>query len=273
MSNSGRSELVIFNEGHPEPVTIPFDGDTMWLTQRQIAAIFDTGVENVRIHIRNIYKDGELDENTTSKKSLDVVENRPNLEVAVYNLDVVISVGYRINSKVATEFRKWATQVIKERIAETHGLTRDEQRLLISERVVTANSALMKSAAAIGVHQYAAFFDAGYRGMYMMPMAKLKQVKGIGDDKLLDRAGVTELAANEFRITQTNAKLKALKQEDRLVGQGVALATHFNVGKEVREAIERIGGTPPEHLLVEPDNIKDVRKRVKSGISRQAKLL
>lgn len=265
MESSQTNELIIYssNEG-VEPVTIRFDGDTMWLTQQQIAAIFDTGAENIRLHIKNIYSEGELDENTTSKKILGVVEKRPNTWVTTYNLDVVISVGYRVSSKVATQFRKWATQVIKERVAETYGLSRDEQRLIVSDRVTAANNELLKSAAAIGVKKYAAFFDAGYRGMYLLPMSQLKRIKGIGTDRLLERAGVTELAANEFRITQTNAKLKALKEEDRLVGQGVALATHFSVGKEVRDAIERIGGTLPEKLPAEPDSIKDVRRRLKN---------
>ena len=275
MASGERNELIIYStQTDINPVTIQFDGDTMWLTQRQIAAIFNTGAENVRLHIRNIYAEGELDEESTSKKNLEVVENRPNYRVTVYNLDVVISVGYRVSSKVATEFRKWATQVIKERVVEAHGLNRDEQRLIISDRIVAANNELMKSAADIGVKKYVAFFDAGYRGMYMMPMSKLKEIKGIGNDRLLERAGVTELAANEFRITQTNAKLKALKQENRLTGQGVALATHFNVGREVRDAIERIGGTPPEDLPAEPDNIKDVRKRmIDTSGGKQTKLI
>ncbi len=80
---------------------------------------------------------------------------------------------------------------------------------------------------------------------------------------MLDRAGITELAANEFRITQTNQILKQLKEEDGiLVGDTVAKTTHWQVGREVREAIGRIGGVMPEDYTTEPDHISEVRKRV-----------
>lgn len=267
-SNQGiKNELLVYKPAASTPaLNMAFDGETLWLTLKQIAELFQTTQDNVRSHIKNIYSDGELDVTSTSKKIYGVVDNRPNYGVNHYNLDVVISVGYRVSSKVATEFRKWATNVLRERLSQdaplVPGLSRDEQRLLISDRVAVENNELLESAVKMGVENHHTFFESGYRGMYKQRMSHIKQKKDIGADRLLDRAGITELAANEFRITQTNDKLQKQIKEGKLVGEVAAISTHYDVGKEVRKAIERIGGVPPEDLPAEPDHIEDVRKRI-----------
>lgn len=253
------------------PVEMAFDGETMWLTQEQIAVLFETTSQNVGQHIKNIYEEGELERDSTSKKIFKVVENRPNYGVMHYNLDVVISVGYRVSSKAATAFRQWATGVIKERVGggRVPGLSHDQQRVIISDRIAVENNELLASAAEMGVMDMPIFYDVGYQGMYKMRMAQIKKKKGIGADRLLDRAGITELAANEFRITQANERLQALIAEDKLVGHAVALTTHYQVGREVRQAIERIGGVPPEDLIVEAESIETVRRRVSNKDTRK----
>ena len=235
------NELVVYIDGKLEsPVHIAFDGETLWLSRGQIAQLFQTTTDNVRGHIKNIYREGELDVTSTSKKIYGVVENRPNYGIEHYNLDVVISVGYRVSTKVATKFRQWATNVIKQRIAtESAGLSYDRQRVLISDRVAIENQELLESALKMGVEDPVLFFDSGYQGMYGMRMDDIKRIKGIGNDKLLERANPTELAANEFRITQANDRLKNLMKEGKLVGNIVALTTHFDVGREVKDAVER----------------------------------
>jgi hypothetical protein len=272
-----KNELLVYTpEAGLPALNMAFDGETLWLTLKQIADLFQTTQDNVRSHIKNIYSDNELDVSSTSKKIYGVVENRPNYGINHYNLDVVISVGYRISSKVATEFRKWATNVLRERIGQNTssvpGLSRDEQRLMISDRVAVENNELLDTAIKMGVENQHTFFESGYRGMYKERMDEIKKKKGIGNDRLLDRAGITELAANEFRITQTNDKLQKQIQEGKLVGEVAAISTHHDVGKEVREAIERIGGVPPEELPVEPDHIDAVRKRIAQS-SQQTELL
>lgn len=263
MTKEHKNEIVSYSQGS-DLMPFTFDGETLWLTQDQIAQLFGVDRTSVSRHIRNIYADKELDEQSTSAEIARVVDNRPNYRLKHYNLDVVISVGYRVSSKVATKFRKWATDVIKERLASStvRGLSPDEQRLLISDRVAVENNELLDSAILMGVKNHKAFYNAGYQGMYRMKMEEIQKVKGIGNDRLLDRAGVTELAANEFRITQANEKIKKLRKEGKLVGELAAMTTHNEVGKEVREAIERIDGTLPEDLKVEPDNINDVRSRL-----------
>ena len=104
--------------------------ETMWLTQRAMGELFDCSTENVLMHLKNIYKEGELEENLTSKEFLVVqLEGTRNVErnLLFYNLDAIISVGYRINSAKATQFRIWATKVLKEFM--TKGFVLDDERL------------------------------------------------------------------------------------------------------------------------------------------------
>ncbi|MEE8450076.1 MAG: hypothetical protein V3S39_10630 [Thermodesulfobacteriota bacterium] len=116
-----------------------------------------------------------------------------------------------------------------------------------------------------GVQSFGLFHDAGYRGLYGMGLSEIKEFKRLDPkDELLDRAGRTELAANEFRITQT---------EDKLVRENVereqnAINTHSEVGGEVRATIEKLGGTMPEHLPPEPSI-----KKLASGFKKEKKAL
>jgi DNA-damage-inducible protein D len=140
--------------------------------------------------------------------------------------------------------------------------------LFLRDRVAQANKHLGSAAKDAGVHsglEFAVFQNAGYEGLYGgFTLATIKRMKGLPRrEDLLDRAGHAELAANEFRITQTEQKLR----RDAVQGAAAATATHREVGKEVRDTIKRIGGTMPEHLAPEP-NIKKIeaqrRKRLRS---------
>lgn len=107
--------MVIYNDGELE-LNVSIENETVWLTQKQIAELFEVTVPNINMHLKAIYKEKELFENRTIQKYLIVQqEGKRNVkrEVEHYNLDVVISVGYRVNSKKATTFRQWATSVLK----------------------------------------------------------------------------------------------------------------------------------------------------------------
>ena len=114
-------------------VDVRFDRDTVWLTQRQMAEVFDTSADNVGLHLRRIYSSGELEEKSSAEDS-SVVRKEGKREVRRslrhYNLDSIISVGYRVNSKRAVRFRQWATRTLREHLAR--GYTLNERRL--SER-------------------------------------------------------------------------------------------------------------------------------------------
>ncbi len=109
--------------------------------------------------------------------------------------------------------------------------------------------------------KFGSFNDAGYKGLYGMPLGEIENKKGIKKGELLDRAGTTELAANLFRITQTDEKIK----NDNISGDRDATQTHFMIGGKVRQTIKDIGGTLPENLQAE--------KHIKELKSEKRKLL
>lgn len=92
--------------------------ETVWLTQKQIAALFDCSQQNVALHLQNIFRSGELDEKSVYKDFLYTAADGKTYAVQHYNLDAVISVGYRVNSVRGVAFRRWATGILRERIIE-----------------------------------------------------------------------------------------------------------------------------------------------------------
>ena len=113
------NQIVVYQPNGVMKIDVRFDGETVWLLQAQIAELFSCSLENVRLHLKNIYACGELEKAATSKESLEV-QKEGNRSVTrkflYYNLDAIISIGYRVNSIVGVRFRQWATQIIKERM-------------------------------------------------------------------------------------------------------------------------------------------------------------
>ena len=125
------SQLIIYqNENGETKLDVRFQDETVWLTQKLMAELFQTSVPNINMHLKNIFDEGELTENRTIKDFL-IVQKEGTREVkrnqVFYNLDAIISVGYRIKSKVATKFRQWATNQLKEYIVK--GFVLDDERL------------------------------------------------------------------------------------------------------------------------------------------------
>lgn len=148
-------------------------------------------------------------------------------------------------------------------------LTAEERRLLHRKRVTDATKKLNEAAKNAGVENYGLFHDAGYRGLYDMGLAEIKMRKNIpAKDSLLDRAGRTELAANEFRITQTEEKLI----RDGINNERAAKETHFKIGRKIRSTIKDIQGTMPEDLPAE-EHIKKLENRHKKELGGKKKEL
>ncbi|HAW09008.1 MAG TPA: cell filamentation protein Fic [Bacteroidetes bacterium] len=132
MDLSKRSEIIIYRtpEGKVS-VDVVYNAGTFWLTQKAMAELFGVGVPAVSKHIKNIFEEGELHEDSTVSK-METVVNRGyrgevKEEIIYYNLDMIIAVGYRVNSYKATQFRIWATQTLKEYIIK--GFVLDDERL------------------------------------------------------------------------------------------------------------------------------------------------
>ena len=125
------SQFVLYQDDNGVTnVNVRFDGQDVWLSQQQIALLFDTTRENIVQHIRNIYQEAELQEERTCKSYLQVqTEGNRSIKrnIPNYNLDMIIAIGYRVKSQVATRFRQWATQRLHEYIQK--GFTMDDERL------------------------------------------------------------------------------------------------------------------------------------------------
>lgn len=148
MSNDS-IELVIFQEaGQPVEVRLDARRDTVWLSQRQMADLFDTSTDNISLHLKNIYSDGELAEAATAEDSSVVRQEgkrKVTRQLRHYNLDAIISVGYRVSSKRAVLFRQWATRTLREHL--TQGYTLNKQRLEANARELEAALQLVRKAA------------------------------------------------------------------------------------------------------------------------------
>lgn len=149
-------------------------------------------------------------------------------------------------------------------------LPADQKRLYVRQQVIDKNKQLNSAASQHGVTDYVSFHDAGYIGLYTMPHWAIARRKGIGKDRVLDRAGTTELAANLFRVTQTEEQLKKELGQNRKLGQAKASEVHMRVAAKVRGAIKEIGGTMPEDIAPEP-HIKELERKLKAEQALPAK--
>jgi len=126
-----KGEIIIYKSSKGPEIQVKLEQETVWLTQKQIAQLFNKGVSAVNEHLKNIYKEGELKEKSTIRKSRIVqIEGGRRIErnIDLYNLDAILSVGYRVNSKNATQFRIWATRTLKDYLIK--GYVVNKKRLL-----------------------------------------------------------------------------------------------------------------------------------------------
>ena len=149
----------------------------------------------------------------------------------------------------------FAVQTRRQEITDRFAV--EEKRIALRQRVRIENRALASAAKRAGVSKFPVFQDEGYKGLYGgRGVAAIKAKKQIpANEDLLDCVGRAELAANEFRITQTEQKL----EREQIVGEQAAIVAHHQVGADVRSAIKKIGGTMPEDLPPEPSIKKLLR--------------
>ncbi len=167
--------------------------------------------------------------------------------------------------EIANAQKYFAIQARKQELNEQ--LAADQERIELRKQTSEEFKALSGAARQAGVQDkmFGVFHDAGYKGLYGgLNSDAIKTKKNIpAKEQLLDRMNATELAANQFRMTQTRDKLA----RERISSQQQAINTHEQVGKEVRVAIERIGGTPPEQIP-SVEHIKEVEKRLKNAVPK-----
>ncbi|MDE5822091.1 MAG: virulence RhuM family protein [Paramuribaculum sp.] len=124
----GNNQIIIYQSEDGETrIEVKFTGETVWLSQQQLCELYNTSKANVSEHIKHIFDEGELDEESVVRKFRTTAADGKSYNVTFYNLDMIISLGYRIRSLIATHFRRWATERLKEYIIK--GFTMDDERL------------------------------------------------------------------------------------------------------------------------------------------------
>ncbi len=209
--------------------------------------------QDINNHFRQVVKMVNIGSNTVRK-------------VKDYQLDryacyLIVQNGDPRKSVIALAQTYFAIQTRKQEVFEQ--LSDKEKRLFIRDEVTEHNKKLFSTAKQAGVTKFGLFNDAGYRGLYGNSLSDVEKRKGIKKGELLDRAGNTELAANLFRITQTDEKIK----KDKIRGDRSASQTHFMVGGKVRQTIKDIGGTLPEDLPPE-QHIREIKGQTKKIIGK-----
>lgn len=127
-----KNEIILYQPDETVKLEVRLEEETVWLTQAQMAELFETTPQNITMHIRNMYKEGELEVGSTCKDFLQVRTegNRTvNRIQKIYNLDVIISVGYRVKSQRGTQFRQWANRVLKEYLLKGYAVNNRIERL------------------------------------------------------------------------------------------------------------------------------------------------
>ena len=196
------SEVIVYNNGEIE-LKVSIENDTLWLTQKQIAEVFYVNIPAISKHINNIYEDNELSKLLTVSK-MEIVQKEGNREVKRniehYNLDMIISVGYRVNSTKATKFRQWATSVLKEYITNGYTINREritQQRLLNLESDVDFIKSQIKDNTLEIKGQI--FFNGSYFDAYSLVIGFIKSAKKSITliDGYIDNTTLTMLSNNQ----------------------------------------------------------------------------
>ena len=181
--NSTAEFLIFEKQSHADSIEVRYEDGTLWLTQKMMAQLFDISVKTINEHLINIYKVSELEESSTIRKFriVQIEGNRTiNRKVVHYNLDAVISVGYRVNSIRATQFRRWATNI----------LTQYAKTGYISKTECEAKENPLRANAQSGLYLY--FVEGTSSSSQPRAVATFISVSSCGVDFLLSSRAITD---------------------------------------------------------------------------------
>ena len=139
--HNSTAEFLIFTQQAGEGgIEVRYEDGSIWLTQKLMAELFDVTTPTINEHLKNIFESLELDQNSVIRKFRITAKDGKNYNTQFYNLDAIISVGYRVNSKRATQFRQWATKVLKEFAIKGFVLDKNDLRMAASLAKTILNS-------------------------------------------------------------------------------------------------------------------------------------
>ena len=185
--DSSTGEIVMYQPDETIRLEVRVENETVWLTQQQMADLFLTTRNNITLHIGNIFKEGELVETSVRKDSLLTATDGKKYRTKIYNLDVIISVGYRVKSKRGTQFRQWANQILKDYLLKGYSINKNLQDVRIE----------------LGVEGI--FFDGQIFDAYVQIVSLIKQAKRsiILIDNYIDETTLTMLSKRDTNVSAT----------------------------------------------------------------------
>lgn len=260
-----KNEVILFKQdGLSLEVTVSPEQDTVWLTQKQMGELFEVSSDNIGLHIKNILRDGELDSSTTEKTSVVQKEGSRNVRrnVNIYNLDMILSVGYRVNSKKGIVFRKWANNILRDYMIKGYAVNDKRLQALnktieIQANIIASTLELDNSEVYRVVNEYTKALDllddydhqslvkpSGNNTLYILSYDECR--------KLIDSM---KFESNVFGVEKEKGKL-----------EGILAAVYQNVfGKEVYPSIEEKAANLL-YFLVKDHPFADGCKRIAATI-------
>lgn len=213
---TSKTDVLLYQSADGEiRLDVQLQHETVWLTQAQLIELFSITKQNVSLHVRNIFREGELDEFSVVKESLTTAADGKSYRVKHYNLDVIISVGYRVKSQRGTQFRQWATQILRDYLVQGYAL--NERRLRESQRQLADLKRLVQLQSEIATNQDLTSDQSTALLRILSDYARALDVLDQYDHQRLRVAkeSVAAAAETDFELTYENAMqaIEALKDQ------------------------------------------------------------
>ena len=207
---SSTGEIVMYQPDETIRLEVRVENETVWLTQQQMAGLFQTTRNNITLHIGNIFKEGELVETSVRKDSLLTATDGKKYRTKIYNLDVIISVGYRVKSKRGTQFRQWANQILKDYLLKGYSINKNLQDVRIELGAQDKRISLLEEKVDFFVRSSlppveGIFFDGQIFDAYVQIVSLIKQAKRsiILIDNYIDETTLTMLSKRDTNVSAT----------------------------------------------------------------------
>lgn len=215
---SYKGEIVMYQPDETIRLEVRVEDETVWLTQQQMAELFDATKQNVSLHIKNIYDEGELEESATVKDYLTVRKEGKRTvrrHVKIYNLDVIISVGYRVRSLRGTRFRQWANKILKDYLL--NGYSINQRFKYIEQRLTTAEEKIDFFVRSSLPPVEGIFYDGQIFDAYAQIVGLIKQARQsvVLIDNYIDETTLTMLSKRDAKVSAT-IYTRPLSQQQQL---------------------------------------------------------
>ena len=208
--DSSTGEIVMYQPDETIRLEVRVENETVWLTQQQMADLFLTTRNNITLHIGNIFKEGELVETSVRKDSLLTATDGKKYRTKIYNLDVIISVGYRVKSKRGTQFRQWANQILKDYLLKGYSINKNLQDVRIELGAQDKRISLLEEKVDFFVRSSlppveGIFFDGQIFDAYVQIVSLIKQARSsiILIDNYIDETTLTMLSKRDTNVSAT----------------------------------------------------------------------